>query len=60
MIVQELFCILDCSIGQLPEYEGEIGLWLSWSFSLLVHTYHLLSETRFFRVDAYHLEPSVK
>lgn len=56
MIVQEL----GCSIGQLPEREGEIRLWLTCSFSLLVHAYHLLYEIRFFSVDAYHLEPSVK
>lgn len=59
-MVQELFHILGCSIGQLPEWEGEIRLWLTCSFSLLVHAYHLLSETKFFIVDAYHLKPSVK
>lgn len=60
MIVQELFCILGCSIGQFPKWKGEIRLWLTCSFSLLIHAYHLLSETRFFSVDAYHLEASVK
>lgn len=51
MVVQELFHILGCSIGQLPEWEGEIRLWPICSFSLLVHAY-LLSETKFFSVDA--------
>lgn len=60
MIVQELFCILGCSVGQLPGWEGEIRLWLTCSFSLLVNAYHPLPETRFFSVDAYDLEPSVK
>lgn len=59
MVVQELFCILGCSIGQLPEWEGEMRLWLTCSFSLLVHAY-LFCETRYFRVDVCHLEPSVK
>lgn len=51
MVVQELFHILGCSIGQLPEWEGEVRLWPICSFSLLVHAY-LLSETKFFSVDA--------
>lgn len=60
MVVQKLFCILGCSIGQLPEWEGKITLRLTCSFSLLVHAYHLLSKTKFVIVGAYHLEPSVK
>lgn len=37
-MVQELFRILGCTIGQLPEWEGEAKLGLTSSFSLLVHT----------------------
>lgn len=59
-MVQELFHILDCTIGTFPEWEGEVKLRLSSSFSLLLHTEHLLPETKFFVVDADYLESSVK
>lgn len=33
-MVQELCCMLGCTIGQLPEWEGEVNLGFTSSFSL--------------------------
>lgn len=59
-MVQELLHIPGCTIGQLPEWEGGAELRPTSSFSVLVHTEHLLSKTKFFIVDACHLKSFVK